>query len=66
MARGIDVANARPGPSRPASVNPIFTWVRSEQRVPVRIHIDQVADGVLSGGHQKNRRLRRNDDERQV
>jgi hypothetical protein len=26
MARGIDVANARPGPSRPASVNPIFTW----------------------------------------
>jgi len=46
MARGIDVANARPGPSRPASVNPIFTRVRSAQRVPVRIHIDQVADGV--------------------
>ena len=54
MARGIVVANARPGPSRPASVNAIFTWVRSAQRVPVRIHIDQVADGVRSGGHQKN------------
>jgi len=28
------------------SVNPIFTWVRLAQRVPVRIHIDQVPDGV--------------------
>jgi multidrug resistance efflux pump len=27
-------------------VNPIFTWVRLAQRVPVRIHIDQVPDGV--------------------
>jgi multidrug resistance efflux pump len=66
MARGIDVANARPGLSRPASVSPIFTWVRSAQRIPVRIHIDQVAAGVLSGGQQKTRRVRRNDDERQV
>ena len=67
MARGIDVANARPGPSRPASVNAIFTWMRSAQRrVPVRIHIDQVADGVRSGGHQKTRRVRRNGYERQV
>ena len=66
MARGIDVANARPGPSRPASVNAIFTGVRSAQRVPVRIHIDQVADGVRSGGHQKTRRVRRNGYERQV
>jgi len=41
MANGIDVANARPGRSRPASVNPISTWVRSAQRVPARIHIDQ-------------------------
>jgi multidrug resistance efflux pump len=66
MARGIDVANARPGPSRPASVNPIFTRVRSAQRVPVRIHIHQVTDGVRSGGHQKTRRVRRNGYERQV
>jgi multidrug resistance efflux pump len=27
-------------------VNPIFTWVRLAQRVPVRIHIDQVPDSV--------------------
>jgi hypothetical protein len=26
--------------------NPIFTWVRLAQRVPVRIRIDQVPDGV--------------------
>jgi multidrug resistance efflux pump len=27
-------------------VNPIFTWVRLAQRVPVHIHIDQVPDGI--------------------
>jgi multidrug resistance efflux pump len=27
-------------------VNPIFTWVRLAQRVPVRIRIDQTPDGV--------------------
>jgi multidrug resistance efflux pump len=46
IARGIDVANAHPDSSGLASVNPIFTWVRLAQRVPVRIHIDQVPDGV--------------------
>jgi len=29
-----------------ASVNPIFTWVRLAQRIPVRIEIDAVPDGV--------------------
>jgi multidrug resistance efflux pump len=29
-----------------ADVNPIFTWVRLAQRVPVRIHLDQIPDGV--------------------
>jgi multidrug resistance efflux pump len=29
-----------------ATVNPIFTWVRLAQRVPVRIQINQVPDGV--------------------
>jgi multidrug resistance efflux pump len=33
-------------PRRLASVNSIFTWVRLAQRAPVRIHIDQVLDGV--------------------
>ncbi|AYC33769.1 HlyD family secretion protein [Pseudomonas cavernae] len=30
-----------------ADVNPTFNWVRLAQRIPVRIHIDEVADGVL-------------------
>jgi multidrug resistance efflux pump len=46
VARGINDPNAQPDPAGLASVNPIFTWVRLAQRVPVRIHIDQVPDGV--------------------
>jgi len=30
-----------------ADVNPTFNWVRLAQRVPVRIHIDQIPDGFL-------------------
>ena len=30
-----------------ADVNPTFNWVRQAQRVPVRINIDRVPDGVL-------------------
>jgi multidrug resistance efflux pump len=46
IARGINVANAQPDSAGLASVNPIFTWVRLAQRVPVRIHIDQVPEGI--------------------
>ena len=46
VARGINVPNAQPNQAGLASVNPIFTWVRLAQRVPVRIHIDQVPHGV--------------------
>jgi multidrug resistance efflux pump len=46
VARGINIPNAKPDQAGLASVNPIFTWVRLAQRVPVRIHIDQVPDGV--------------------
>jgi RND family efflux transporter MFP subunit len=46
LARGIDVPNATPDASGLASVNPIFTFVRLAQRVPVRIHIDEVPDDV--------------------
>jgi RND family efflux transporter MFP subunit len=46
VARGINIPNAQPDQAGLASVNPIFTWVRLAQRVPVRIHIDQVPDGV--------------------
>jgi multidrug resistance efflux pump len=47
IARGINVANAQPNGEGLAQVNPIFTWVRLAQRIPVRIHIDQVPDGVV-------------------
>jgi multidrug resistance efflux pump len=47
IARGINVPNAQPNQQGLAEVNPIFTWVRLAQRVPVRIHIDAVPDGVL-------------------
>jgi hypothetical protein len=46
LARGIDVPNSAPDASGLASVNPIFTFVRLAQRVPVRIHIDEVPDDI--------------------
>src|SRR5215471_10903519 len=47
IARGINVANAKPDQQGLAAVNPIFTWVRLAQRIPVRIHIDEVPEGVV-------------------
>jgi multidrug resistance efflux pump len=47
IARGINVANAQPNGQGLATVNPIFTWVRLAQRIPVRIHIDHVPEGVV-------------------
>jgi len=47
IARGINVANAQPNGQGLATVNPIFTWVRLAQRIPVRIHIDEVPEGVV-------------------
>lgn len=47
MARGINVPNSQPGSQGLATVNPIFTWVRLAQRVPVRIEIDKLPDGVM-------------------
>ena len=46
IARGINVSNAQPDQQGLATVNPIFTWVRLAQRVPVHIEIDRVPDGV--------------------
>ena len=46
IARGIDVSNAQPNQQGLATVNPIFTWVRLAQRVPVRIRLKYVPDGV--------------------
>ena len=47
IARGINVANAQPNTQGLATVNPIFTWVRLAQRIPVRVHIDEVPEGVV-------------------
>jgi multidrug resistance efflux pump len=47
IARAINVANAEPNGQGVATVNPIFTWVRLAQRVPVRIHIDSVPTAVV-------------------
>ncbi|RYB07201.1 efflux RND transporter periplasmic adaptor subunit [Lichenibacterium ramalinae] len=46
VARAIVVSNAQPGQSGLATVNPIFTWVRLAQRVPVRVHLDDVPPDV--------------------
>lgn len=51
VSRGIQVSNAQPDGSGLAMVNPIFTWVRLAQRVPVRVQLDPVPEGVrLVGG----------------
>ena len=46
IARGINVSNAQPNQQGLATVNPIFTWVRLAQRVPTRIRITHVPDGI--------------------
>ncbi len=51
IARAISVANAIPNAQGVATVNPIFTWVRLAQRIPVRITFDRVpADVTLAAG----------------
>ena len=46
IARAINVANAQPNGQGVATVNPIFTWVRLAQRIPVRIRIDNVPESI--------------------
>jgi multidrug resistance efflux pump len=46
IGRGIADSNESPDPRGLPSVNPVFTWVRLAQRIPVRIRIDAVPDGV--------------------
>jgi RND family efflux transporter MFP subunit len=46
LARAIQVLNAQPDAAGLAKVNPIFTWVRLAQRVPVRIQIDDYPKDV--------------------
>lgn len=46
IARGINTPNTDPGALGLASVSPVFTWVRLAQRIPVRIHIDEIPPNV--------------------
>ena len=46
ITRGIGVADAAPGTQGLPNVDPIYTWVRLAQRVPVRIAITDVPVGV--------------------
>lgn len=47
IGRGIAIPNVAPDVSGLASVNPVFTWVRLAQRVPVRIALDPVPPSVI-------------------
>ena len=47
MSRGITSGDGGDGPELLANVNPTFEWVRLAQRIPVRIHIDDVPEGTL-------------------
>lgn len=46
VTRGISVSNAAAGAQGLPNVDPIYTWVRLAQRVPVRIAIEEVPRGV--------------------
>jgi len=47
IARGINTPNTQAGGQGLAMVDPVFTWVRLAQRIPVRIHIDEVPPTVV-------------------
>jgi multidrug resistance efflux pump len=47
ISRGITDLNTNPDREGLASVDPVFTWVRLAQRIPVRIHIDDVPEGIF-------------------
>ena len=47
IGRGIADANDRPNDRGLPDVNPVFTWVRLAQRIPVRIHIDRMPEGTI-------------------
>ncbi|PTY00030.1 HlyD family secretion protein [Verrucomicrobia bacterium LW23] len=46
ISRGISDTNATPDREGLASVNPVFTWVRLAQRIPVRVALDAVPGSV--------------------
>lgn len=47
IARGINDQNGQPDGLGLQDVNPIFTWVRLAQRIPVRVQLDNVPDHII-------------------
>ncbi len=47
FGRGISVSDATSSTQGLPDVNPVYTWVRLAQRVPIRVHIDVVPPGLL-------------------
>ena len=47
ISRGITDRDNPNGPELLVNANPTFEWVRLAQRVPVRIHIDDVPEGMI-------------------
>jgi len=47
ISRGIADTNTANGSQNLPYVDPVFTWVRLAQRIPVRIEIDRVPEGVV-------------------
>ena len=47
VSRGITDRDNPNGPELLANAAPTFEWVRLAQRIPVRIHIDNIPEGVL-------------------
>lgn len=47
FGHGISVADAAPGVQGLPSVNPVFTWVRLAQRIPIRVELEDVPCPIM-------------------
>ena len=66
VTRGVSVSDAAAGAQGLPNVDPVYTWVRLAQRVPVRIAIDAVPPGVpLVSGMTATVTIRHDSDARQ-
>ncbi|MHB1731801.1 MAG: efflux transporter periplasmic adaptor subunit, partial [Leptospirillum sp.] len=46
IAGGIRDRERHEKPGDPPDVNPTFSWVRLAQRIPVRVHLDKIPEGL--------------------
>jgi len=47
VGHGISIADAAPGVQGLPSVNPVFTWVRLAQRIPIRVELDDIPCPIM-------------------